>query len=72
MILTGNFAEKLAALRERYTALIEKTNAVDPDFYNGVYERYVNPVLTGDHAPVEWQYDLNPAPHGAIASELGV
>ncbi|MCD8023187.1 MAG: glycosidase, partial [Lachnospiraceae bacterium] len=29
------------------------------DFYNGIYERYENPVLTREFAPVSWRYDLN-------------
>ena len=29
------------------------------DFYNGIYDRYENPVLTREHIPLTWQYDLN-------------
>jgi 4-O-beta-D-mannosyl-D-glucose phosphorylase len=33
---------------------------------NGVYTRYVNPVVTAAHAPLCWRYDFNPEtnPHG--------
>ena len=27
------------------------------DFYNGVFDRYVNPVLTRDMIPLTWRYD---------------
>ncbi len=27
---------------------------------NGIYSRYKNPILTRDHVPVHWRYDLNP------------
>ena len=30
------------------------------DFYNGVFDRYVNPVLTRDMIPLTWRFDLNP------------
>ena len=26
---------------------------------NGIYERYKNPILTRDHVPIAWRYDLN-------------
>ena len=29
------------------------------DFYNGIFERYENPVLTREHVPLTWRYDLN-------------
>jgi 4-O-beta-D-mannosyl-D-glucose phosphorylase len=28
-------------------------------FSNGIYTRFKNPVLTAQHAPVDWRYDLN-------------
>ena len=27
---------------------------------NGWFDRYADPVLTADHVPLEWEYDLNP------------
>ena len=38
---------------------ISKKNKVDKRFYNGVFKRYVNPVVTSDHVPLDWRYDLN-------------
>ena len=31
---------------KKYEALINRKNEVDPDFYNGVYDKYKYPVLT--------------------------
>lgn len=33
---------------------------------NGIYTRYKNPIITNEHAPVHWRYDLNAEtnPHG--------
>ena len=39
--------------------LIAKKNQKS-DFYNGIYDRYTDPVLTREHIPVEWKYDVNP------------
>lgn len=51
------FEEREKLLRNRHKALIERRN--EPVEGNGVYERYIHPVLTGDHAPLEWRYDFN-------------
>lgn len=51
------FEEREKLLRERHKALIERHNVAVEG--NGVYERYVNPVLTGEHAPLEWRYDFD-------------
>lgn len=41
-----------------YEALIAKENK-PAAFYNGIYTRYENPVLTRDHIPPFWKFDLN-------------
>ncbi len=57
---------------KKYEALINKKNEVDPNFYNGVYDRYVNPVLTREHIPLTWQYDLNPETNPYFMKRLGI
>ena len=52
-----NFDERLAWLRKNHAELIERPNA--PIEGNGVYERYENPILTAEHAPLEWRYDFD-------------
>ncbi|MFQ3671111.1 MAG: glycosidase [Verrucomicrobiia bacterium] len=66
------FQERLNLLRNRYRALIEQPNEVDPTWTNGVYERYVHPVLTAAHAPLEWRYDLDPKTNPFLLERLGV
>jgi len=45
-------------LLEEHRNLIRLQN--EPvDFSNGIYTRFKNPVLTAQHAPVDWRYDLN-------------
>lgn len=56
---------------EKYNALISKKNKV-ADFYNGIYERYENPVLTRDHIPLTWKYDLNVETNPYFMERLGV
>ena len=55
----------------RYEALVTRKNR-PADFYNGVYTRWENPVLTRDHAPLIWRYDLNPETNPYFMERLGV
>lgn len=57
---------------KKYEELIHKKNHVDESFYNGIYDRYVNPVLTRDHVPLFWQYDLNPETNPYFMKRLGI
>jgi len=45
---------------------------VNDRFYNGIYERYVNPVLTRHSIPLYWRYDLNPVTNPFFEERLGV
>lgn len=56
---------------KEYEELITKKNE-KADFYNGIYDRYVNPVLTRDHVPPFWKYDLNPETNPYFMERLGV
>lgn len=57
---------------EKQEALIQRKNKIDPEFYNGVYDRYVYPVLTREHVPLTWQYDLNPETNPYFMKRLGI
>lgn len=39
---------------------------------NGVYTRYKSPVLTAEHAPVIWRYDLCPTTNPLLMERIGV
>ena len=64
--------EKYYEELKKYEALVNRKNQVDPDFYNGVYDKYVYPVLTREHIPLTWQYDLNPETNPYFMKRLGV
>lgn len=56
---------------EKYNKLISKKNEVSP-IYNGIYDRYINPVLTNEHIPLFWKYDLNEETNPYFMERLGV
>ena len=51
------YEERLCWLRGKHRELLERKNV--PVEGNGIFERYEYPVLTAEHAPLEWRYDLN-------------
>lgn len=61
------YAEELAKYNELVSRKNRKTN-----FYNGIYDRYEYPVLTRDHIPLTWRYDLNPKTNPHFMERLGV
>ncbi len=56
---------------DKYNKLINRKN-VKSDSYNGIYDRYVYPVLTREHIPLTWKYDLNPERNPYFMERLGV
>lgn len=55
----------------KYNKFIARKNEKS-EFYNGIYDRYKNPVLTRDHIPLTWKYDLNPETNPYFMERLGV
>ncbi|MBO4432709.1 MAG: glycosidase [Clostridia bacterium] len=58
-------------ITENYENLIAKKNSAS-NFYNGVYTRFENPVLTREHIPPFWKYDYNPETNPYFEERLGV
>lgn len=58
-------------LKERQEQLLQRKNA-RTDFYNGIYDRWEDPVLTREHVPVEWRFDLDPETNPYFMERLGV
>ena len=56
---------------DKYNKLISRKN-VKADIDNGIYDRYVYPVLTREHIPLAWKYDLNPETNPYFMERLGV
>ena len=65
------FEDNKKRVIDNYERLINRKNAV-ADCYNGIYDRYVNPVLTADHAPYFWKYDMDPKTNPYFMERLGI
>ena len=57
--------------KEKQEKLLSRKN-VKSDFYNGIYDRYEYPVLTREHIPLTWRYDLNPKTNPSFMERLGI
>lgn len=66
-----NFEEKVKIQTDKYESLIAMKNEKS-DFYNGIFDRYKNPVLTRNHVPLFWKYDMDPVTNPFFMERLGV
>lgn len=69
--MTKEFEARMLALQDAYHEQITRPNK-KATLGNGVYDRYVNPVLTAAHAPVFWRYDLNPDTNPYLMERFGI
>lgn len=65
------FEKNKAMVMKKYEETIIRKN-VKSDFYNGIYDRYEYPVLTRDHIPPLWKFDMNPETNPYFMERLGV
>lgn len=65
------FEENRAIVMKRYEEIVNRKN-VKSDFYNGIYDRYEYPVLTRDHIPPFWKFDMNPETNPYFMERIGV
>ena len=66
-----SFNKRLQALQAVHKELIERQNKKE-ELGNGVFERYANPVLTAQHAPLFWKYDLNADTNPYLMERFGI
>ncbi len=65
------FKQNLKNLNEQYEKLIKRKNKKS-NFYNGIYDKYEHPVLTREHTPVFWKYDLDETTNPHLLERLGI
>lgn len=65
-----DFNQRKQMVLDKYEQLIARKNT--PIEGNGIYERYVNPVLTAEMVPPIWKYDFNPATNPYFMERIGI
>ena len=64
------FNERLVDLTWNHDELLARPNEPVPG--NGVYERYKYPILTAEHAPLFWRYDLDEKTNPYLMERFGI
>jgi 4-O-beta-D-mannosyl-D-glucose phosphorylase len=66
-----SFNKKVKKLFEEHKKLIKRKN-VRVKKGNGVSDRYEHPILTAEHAPIFWRYDLNYKTNPFLMERIGI
>ncbi len=64
------FEERLETLKKEHEQLLGRENT--PEYVNGVYERWTNPIVTNAHTPLEWKYDMNKESNPFLMQRVGI
>ena len=67
----NEFKNALNNLKAKHEELLSRKNEKVLNG-NGIYDRYVNPILTAEHAPLHWRYDFNPETNPYLMERIGV
>jgi len=65
------FDRAVAGLRQRHRRLLARKNA-RVEHGNGIFDRYLHPVLTAEHTPVFWRYDLDYRSNPHLMERMGI
>jgi 4-O-beta-D-mannosyl-D-glucose phosphorylase len=69
--MKDHFHDRWRFLKKIHTELLHRVNEKIKSV-NGIYNRYANPVLTAEHAPLEWRFDFNPATNPHLMERFGI
>ena len=65
------FSQRLDRIMAEYEKFIRRKNK-RLSTYNGIYHRYKHPVVTAEHIPYFWKYDLNRERNPFLMQRIGV
>lgn len=69
--MKNDFESRFKILTDEHRKLLERKNErLEPG--NGIFHRYKYPVLTGDHAPLFWRYDLDRKSNPYLMERFGI
>ncbi len=66
------FSERWSVVSKYYNELITRKNKVRKINHAGVFDRYRYPVLTAEHIPLTWRYDLNEKTNPFLLERISV
>jgi 4-O-beta-D-mannosyl-D-glucose phosphorylase len=69
--MKGDFFDRLTSLEKKHEQLLSRANE-KAEAGNGIFDRYKYPVLTAQHTPLFWRYDLNAATNPYLMERFGI
>jgi len=66
----SQFTERFEKISKAHEALLSQKNE-ELFSENGIYCRHKNPILTRNHIPLHWRYDLNPETNPLFVERIG-
>jgi 4-O-beta-D-mannosyl-D-glucose phosphorylase len=66
-----NFEKRLEELKRLHKKLVKRKNKKKVNG-NGIYERFERPVLTAEHTPLFWRYDLSKKTNPFLMERFGI
>ncbi|HMN60256.1 MAG TPA: glycosidase [Anaerolinea sp.] len=67
-----DFHRKLDQLQAEHRQLLERKNSIDLRWHNGLFDRYVHPVVSAAHTPLFWRYDFDPQRNPFLMERMGI
>ena len=64
------FLSRYQHIKAAHEQLLQKPNE-ELFSTNGIYSRYKNPILTRDHIPLHWRFDMNPDTNPLFMERIG-
>ena len=67
-----SFSEKLKEIKEQHQFIIERKNKKEKPYKGRSFDRYKFPVLTSEHIPLSWRYDMNEKTNPFLLERFGI
>ncbi|MBE8712449.1 glycoside hydrolase family 130 protein [Sphingobacterium hungaricum] len=69
--MKDKFENRIAAVKQAHEELINRKNEIVLPG-NGIFERYTYPVITAEHTPIYWRYDLDEVENPFFMERFGI
>ncbi len=69
--MNDHFQDRIHFLKKIHKEILHRKN-VKARSVNGIYNRYENPVLTAEHVPLEWRFDLDQDTNPDLMERFGI
>ena len=66
------FSEKLEEIKEQHRSILDRKNKKLRQNMGRPFDRYKFPVLTSDHIPLTWRYDMNEKTNPFLLERIGI